>query len=276
MRFQKRFLQLVTLLLLLSAGESRASWISVTGAGAKYCLGSARVLSLAVPESNAYALHLDGVDEYGSATASSAFALGSAGTISVWAKWTPAMVNFQDLVSCFSSVGTFPGFSFWILDRKPSLFISDASFNIVTSTGAVLSDDTWYHLVVTWSGSTLKFYVNGVQHGTDLSISVGAGDSGVDLFVGADTNASPSRFFPGNLDEISIWNTSLDSTGIAALRSSGKAANLLAHPNVANGVAWWGMGDPPDSSGAISDRFGNGHTLTLHNTESGDIVGDIP
>lgn len=187
------------------------------------------------------------------------------------------MVNFQDLVSCFSSVGTFPGFTFWIIDRKPSLFISNASYNIVTSTGAALSDNTWYHLVVTWSGTLVKMYVDGAQHGADLTISVDCGDSGVDMLIGADTNAAPSRFFPGNIDEVSIFSNYQNAAGIAALRTgAGKPADLSSHPSRASGVLWLGNGESPDSISLITDRFGNGHNATPFSMAPSNIVEDVP
>lgn len=227
---------------------------------------------------NTKALNHNGTDQYSSASASSAFALGTSGAISVWAKWTSSIVEYQDFVSCFYPTGGATGFSFWMIGHKPSLYISDGvGSSVATSTGSALSDDTYYHIVATWTGTTLKFYVDGSQHGSDLTISVGAGDSGVALHVGADTNSSVSRFFPGDLDEISIWNTYLDAAGVAALRTgAGKPANLLVHPNVANGVVWWREGDSPDTISGITDRFGNGHTLTPQNMTSGNIVTDVP
>lgn len=241
-------------------------------------LGTGQVSAAApAPFANAKSLLSDGVAEYLNVPASSAFALGTTGAISVWARWTVAMVNFQDLVACFFPTGNATGFTFWIIDRKPGLFISNgAAFNVATSTGSALSDDTWYHLVASWSGATLKIYVDGTQHGADLALTVGAGDSTVDLHIGADTNSVTSRFFPGNLDDISIWNAYLDASGVAALRSAGKPADLSTHPSVANQVAWWRMGDSPDTIAAIADRSGNGHTATPQNMEAGDIVSDVP
>lgn len=210
---------------------------------------------------NTKSMLLDGSTGHGLVPASSAFALGTTGAISVWAKWTAAMVNYQDLIACFFPTGGAPGFTFWIIDRKPSLFLSDGvGTNVATSTGSALSNETYYHLVVTWSGTTLKFYVDGSQHGADVAISVGVADSGVDLRIGSDTNTVPSRFFPGYMTHLSIWNTYLDATGVAALRTSlGKPADLRAHPNRANRVTWW-RGDPPDTVASIANFSGSGHT----------------
>lgn len=229
------------------------------------------VNSLFVPVSSFLS---NGTTDYYNVPTSAAFALGNQGTISVWVKWDPSMVNFQDLVACFFPSGAAEGFSFWIIDRKPSLYISEATgSNIANSTGAALADSTWHHIVVTWNVPLLKFYVAGAQHGADVAITHGVGNAGVDLHIGSDTNTVSSRFLPGNLTQISIFNTYLDATGVAALRDSNRPANLNSHPNRSAGVAWWGMVGPNDNSSFIEDRFGNGHTATPH---GGTIVSDVP
>lgn len=85
--------------------------------------------------------------------------------------------------------------------------------------------NTWYHVALVWDGSSLKFYVNGVQ-AQQLSTATSGGshsvafsgpiaDSGRSLAVGAITrdnlsnNSNAGQFFDGLIDEVRISDVAL-------------------------------------------------------------------
>lgn len=85
----------------------------------------------------------------------------------------------------------------------------------VTSSGALLSDK-WYHIAVTYNGSTTKLFVDGVEVGDDTASSSLA-NSSESCFIGAyyDSNISSQvNYFDGRIDEVRIWNVALSETQI--------------------------------------------------------------
>ena len=104
----------------------------------------------------------------------------------------------------------------------------------------------WHHIVVTYDGSTVKFYHdNGTP--TTSAISRGAIQTSTNSWnIGADNNGA--RLWDGDLDEIAIWNRALDATDVARIYNAtndnpGKTANLWS-AGLNTGLVYWNrMGD---------------------------------
>lgn len=113
------------------------------------------------------------------------------------------------------------------------------------------STATWYHVAVTKSGTSLKFYVNGSQQGATQTCSNATIYNGTAPFeVGAWAAGSPT-YHDGLLDDVRIWSRELSSTEIS---------NLYSTPGTfSNGSSlqgWWKFNN------TYSDTSGNGNTLT--------------
>lgn len=91
------------------------------------------------------------------------------------------------------------------------------------------STATFYHIAVTKSGTTVKFYVNGSQQGTDQTGGFSAIFNGSAPFeVGQWTDDAASlRSFDGFMDEIGVWSRALSGTEISQLYNSGSG---LSYP----------------------------------------------
>ena len=68
---------------------------------------------------------------------------------------------------------------------------------------AALPVNTWTHLAVTYDGSTLRFYVNGVQTGI-LAQTGTMATSTNPLQIGGDSLFG--QYFAGIIDEVRIYN----------------------------------------------------------------------
>ena len=84
----------------------------------------------------------------------------------------------------------------------------------------VITDGEWYHLVMTWDGTTgtgnLKFYTDKIETGSQ---NIGAGSTNQverDLVMGANTTTKGS-VLNGVLDDITIWNRVLSEAEITEL-----------------------------------------------------------
>lgn len=88
----------------------------------------------------------------------------------------------------------------------------------------VLSLDTTYHVVGTWDGTNLRLYLNGQQESSATPGSTPSSTAGMspthNVFLGRrwDSNAR----FPGIIDEVAVYSTSLSAARIAAHYAASK------------------------------------------------------
>ena len=132
----------------------------------------------------------------------------------------------------------------------------------------------WYHIAVTANGGSLRLYVGGVLVNT-ASITAGPVDTAA-LTVGA-TN-TPSSYFDGAVDQLSMWHRVLDATDVAELYNSGDGIDFTngfpgppslpvdltsgllccysgsATDSSGNGATAW---TPVNAPGTTTGRFGN-------------------
>ena len=93
------------------------------------------------------------------------------------------------------------------------------------SNNEIISNQTltvgvFYHIVITYNGSTMTLYLNNVSLGT-LSASGNGISAGITGFrIGADLNG-PSLFTSGLIDEVGVWSRALTSPEISELYRSG-------------------------------------------------------
>ena len=180
---------------------------------------SLAILSASTSLSFGAALSLDGIDDWvsfvgtGVPSGSSPFTIGawinptsvpnaaSGGMITFWGNQSSNQANGFRL-NGDSGTRHF----FWAND-------TDRTFG-----GSILGDtsgpngDGWHQLTVTFNGSVLTQYWNGVQLGAASAALVGVNVADANHRIGNRLNA---EFFHGLIDEVTIWNVALDATTIA-------------------------------------------------------------
>ena len=120
---------------------------------------------------------------------------------------------------------------------------------------------TWYHIAVTKNGTSVKFYVNGVQQGTTQTGTNGTISTGTAAFEIATSSTDPGGEYDGRMVLVRAWNTERTQTEI----NNNKCLILGATGGL---VGEWGF------SGAYTDNSGNGNTLTGVNTPT--FGSDVP
>lgn len=135
-------------------------------------------------------------------------------------------------------------------------------FPSVTSTTDVL-DGGFHHIAGTWSGGTMRLYVDGLEqgNGTVATPLNNTREMHLGYSYGGGT---PQRFFRGLLDEVSVYQRALSDTEVAAIYQAGGAGKCrppTCVPPPAGLVLWL----PGDSD--ATDRVG-GHSGTLFNGAS--------
>lgn len=101
--------------------------------------------------------------------------------------------------------------------------------------GVRLDDNSWHHGAATYDGTTLKIYVDGVLAGSQ---TVSAPDQvSNDTYVGMYGDGS-TLAFPGNLDDVRIYNRALSGSDISDLYAYNGAAGAPATGSALRGWAW--------------------------------------
>ena len=208
--------------------------------------------------------------------------------------------NNQSVFFAFSQLGTFSGTSYidlrWLgpgagnqrLRLQYSVSGSSNRLSLLTDVGTVPADGNWYHIVVTFDGSsnglleatpyTLKIYINGSEvttSATDFSQGGGVADSDGPIepvYVGFGRNPSGFHLRGSLIDEFGYWNQELTSSQVSNLYNSGTPTDLTAFSPSAAHV--YRMGDD-DTFPTISDKVGNADQ-TMTNMASSNFVTDTP
>jgi hypothetical protein len=122
----------------------------------------------------------------------------------------------------------------------------------------------WTHVAATWDATSLKLYVNGSLRAQATPGFSSIGDSGCPFSIGASGSCGTSQYFPGLIDELSLYSRALSADEISAIVEAGSAGKCTTPPVCAacpaTAVAWWAAeGDASDLLGA--------HNGTPQNTE---------
>ena len=175
-------------------------------------LGSATMSGIAstawVSGKSGSAIAFDGVNDYIQDTNVRAVN-SAAGSISMWVRYTSADAAYKSIMTLYPSAS---GSTEWIEMYKASnntlrFDYKKSSSNFVSS--AAITRGTWYHLEGVWDATTsiVEFYVDGVSQGTDTTFTT-IGDGLNTLNVGSFKSqfAGNSDYFPGDVDEVRIYN----------------------------------------------------------------------
>jgi len=191
-------------------------------------------------------------------------------TVSAWVR------RRGDTGSIFSkhSIGISRGYSFTITATNRLTFqVRTNSTDRATKDGnSQLSDDTWYHVTATYSGSGtaagIKLYVNGVDDGsfgTDDNLGGGTIINAITPQInGQDgTGAALGAMY---IDEVRIYDRELSATEIFNLYKGSKASviNKTNKTKISNGLVGYWTFDGKDIYGTtVLDSSGNANVGTL-------------
>ena len=136
--------------------------------------------------------------------------------------------------------------------------------------GVVSEINRWYNVVLVHNNSanTVTWFINGAQGNTNNSnVETTIGD----FLLGVHKNFGSSSYFNGLMDEISIWNSQLDSTEIVALYNSGAsisaAANSGNYTSSSDLIRYYTMDEGLGNT--VVDHSSNGVNGILYNSTWG-------
>ena len=131
---------------------------------------------------------------------------------------TPAQTYFFSSLEFVESAGNpVPNFGLW------------NGAGITKDTGAALTYNAWYHMVITYNGTTLKGYINGAEVASASVTYDSPHDDGLTVQhllwgAGSGTNMGDGTYYNGNMGEIRVYSDALTAQEVANNFNSTKSA----------------------------------------------------
>lgn len=192
-------------------------------------------------------------------------------TIEFWARFTD-VTTAQTLVTKRSSTAAYGPYHIEVVGGNLSMAASTngTSWTSQDTTAGAVSVDTWYHIALVRSGTTLKLYLNGTETGS-AAISGSLTDNSQSLRIAAE--ATGDRCFTGYLDEFRFTNGIGRYTGnfaapTAAFGDVGVKYSGWTPADASNLYAWYDTSytlNSPATTGTITnlvDLSGNARHIT--------------
>ncbi|MEI7595781.1 MAG: LamG-like jellyroll fold domain-containing protein [Bacteroidota bacterium] len=205
-------------------------------------------------------LDLDGSDDYVSFPSSPAYDNNNF-TIEAWIK-TTTMAAEREIVGWGKS-GSNDVVEFRVNNNKLQFGIDYGGWSVATSTSDV-NTGNWTHVAAVKDGTTVKLYVNGKLDATE-SVT---GTPVVDIMEIGNlfyNSGQRSYYFPGDIDEVRIWNSVRTQVQIAAgmknVVDPALNADLIAYYQFDHGIA----GGTNTGITSLLDKTTNAKNGTLNN-----------
>ena len=161
------------------------------------------------------------------------------------AAWFKTTSNFGSEASIVNkggfgtdSSGNNMNYGIWMTssEKLQGGFETSSGSNRYATSPSSFNNGQWHHGVVTFDGSIVRLYVDGVQVGTRTTASSPETSGSHPLKIGANSR-TVSNLFTGSIDEVGIWNRTLTNIEIANLRNNGVvfSTNELVYSNSFDG-----------------------------------------
>jgi hypothetical protein len=151
-------------------------------------------------------LNFDGVDDYVNFKNNYALNTG-AFSIELWIKSNNTTTSRQTIFSKRIDAGTAHGYDLRLVNNQISFNWNNSSITSMHN----ITTGRWYHVAVTFSGSSYKLYIDGIAVQNPVAGSNPILNNGSNCLLGARYSNSqpPNNLFNGWMDELRIWKTEL-------------------------------------------------------------------
>lgn len=114
--------------------------------------------------------------------------------------------------------------------------------------GPAVTKNVWTHLVATYDGTILRFYVNGLLAGSK-AMTLSANTARTLRIAAGNTEGPVNFFFPGRVDEVSVYPDALPEARVLAHYNAGAVSQGVAGETVL--VEDWCQQYPSHSTGTV-------------------------
>lgn len=123
---------------------------------------------------------------------------------------------------------------YWASTMNPGVFVAGQWCGSGWLPQAVIWDDSWHHVALTYDGEIQKYYADGVFIGenaacegdidiSDSSLTIGTGNTG---------------FYTGSIDELAVFNVALDEGDIEIIATEGLGSLAAVLPTGKLTTTW--------------------------------------
>jgi len=159
-------------------------------------------------------------------------------------------------------------------DELSFYFYANSSWQIYSTSNADLQNDTWYHILATYDGSTVKIYVNGVlKTGT-------CGTGTCNMAMVADNNSvaigkagNYSEYLTGLIDDVKIYNFALTADQVKQDFAKSSSVVLSGNNEEAQNITTYTSNSPPVAQWEFEEKQGANVSDTSGNSKTGTITG---
>jgi hypothetical protein len=118
--------------------------------------------------------------------------------------------------------------------KQMSWVRQSSSFNNTGTYNVTLGTSNWYHAVITFNGSTILGYLDGVERANFASTGGSGGDPTSGFSIGSNIYDSTQQSGSEYVDEVGVWSRALTSSEVTDLYNGGAG---LAYPLTVAGGA---------------------------------------
>lgn len=217
----------------------------------------------AIPN-NDYALLFNGSTGYASIPAATNGSGWSVLSVAFWFNLsTTSLGSVTNFISGDSSYSNNKSYEFYLSGTSTFIFELGNGTTFTDLTYSVTpAANTWYFVVGTWDGTTMKLYWNGSQVAS-AALSGTVGTSANAPVIGANATAS-GNFLPGSMNELEIGNYTLSASEVAS-RYAGRTGLATAYKSLvlARSPKAYYRFEERIGATTIADSSGNGYTGSL-------------
>jgi hypothetical protein len=178
---------------------------------------------------------LDGVSQHVRVADNAVLRFTNALTVEGWVY--PTGYGWIEILSKWDAVGgpntRSYGIGLYPDDGRLYLVVSpggtDAGAGVAGSTNPVPQYE-WTHFAATYDGTSLDVYLNGALDGTlpySSGVYAGTADLAIGGVVGGTSSGGGISFFPGRLDEMTLYYRALTTNEIQAIYAAGRGGKIL-------------------------------------------------
>ncbi len=159
------------------------------------------------------AIFLNGINQYIGVPDSASVDLTSPFTLAAWVKPAVVITNFRSIIVKNYTYFLYAGSNTYCATGAPIGGISDGVSTTVACTPTPLAANIWAHLVLTFDGTTLRLYKDGMQVATALSSVSPVNTTGI-LQIGA---SQFGEYLNGTIDDVRLYNRALSASEIQSI-----------------------------------------------------------
>lgn len=202
---------------------------------------------------NNFTANLDGTDDYLNVPSHTAFDFGTGEfSITFWMRLT-SRTQYGGLVTKDSA----NRLKFQNADHVIHLRMSNTEYTVITynpgSTNTSLLD-SWHHIAVIRSGTTLKGYVDNTEYGSHTATQSFS-------LNGQQWGKNFSDYVGGQLDEIAVFDYGLSTTELSEIYNSGASFDIENNYSGTAPLSFYRCGDDGSDTDSGGGAVNNGDTI---------------